>query len=104
MSAFVTFLLLVRPALLAMMGASECSLPERLERAGFSLPASGERQAYLRVCLQDEAGERRLRLLAEQSSGVLSSVARADGLAIMPAFTAVAVGDQLRFLAFSDIV
>ncbi len=103
-SAFVTFLLLVRPALLAMMGASECSLPERLERAGFSLPASGERQAYLRVCLQDEAGERRLRLLAEQSSGVLSSVARADGLAIMPAFTAVAVGDQLRFLAFSDIV
>jgi molybdopterin molybdotransferase len=103
-SAFVTFLLLVRPALLAMMGATQCSLPERLELAGFALPESGERQAYLRVCLQEAAGQRCLRLLPDQSSGVLSSVSRADGLAVIPAFTTVAEGDQLRFLAFNDIV
>lgn len=103
-SAFVTFLLLVRPALLAMMGAQQCQLPWSFERAGFSLPGSGERQAYLRVCFQGEDTERRLQLLPDQSSGVLSSVSRADGLAIIPAFTSVAVGDQLRFLSFSDIV
>jgi molybdopterin molybdotransferase len=103
-SAFVTFLLLVRPALLAMMGASHCSLPERSERAGFSLPESGERQAYLRVCLHGDGGDRHLQLLPDQSSGVLSSVSRADGLVVIPAVTPVAAGDQLRFLSFSDIV
>lgn len=103
-SAFVTFLLLVRPALLAMMGAAQCSLPERLERAGFSMPESGARQAYLRVSLHGAADDRHVELLPDQSSGVLSSVSRADGLAIIPAFTAVAQGDQLRFLSFSDIV
>jgi len=103
-SAFVTFLLLVRPALLAMMGASHCSLPERHEKAGFALPESGERQAYLRACLHTGDGDRHLQLLPDQSSGVLSSVSRADGLAIIPAFTSVAPGDQLRFLSFSDIV
>lgn len=103
-SAFVTFVLLVRPALLAMMGASDNSQSGRCERAGFSLPRSGERQAYLRVCLQDTDGQRHLQLLPDQSSGVLSSVTYADGLAVIPAFTAVDVGDQLRFLAFSDIV
>ncbi|MBC54889.1 MAG: molybdopterin molybdenumtransferase MoeA [Gammaproteobacteria bacterium] len=103
-SAFVTFLLLVRPALLAMMGASGDSLPGRWERAGFTLPRSGERQAYLRVCLQSADEEPLLQLLPDQSSGVLSSVAYADGLAVIPAFTSVAVGDRLRFLAFGDIV
>lgn len=103
-SAFVTFLLLVRPALLAMMGAAQCSLPERAERAGFSLPESGARQAYLRVSLHGVADNRHVQLLPDQSSGVLSSVSRADGLAIVPAFTAVVPGDQLRFLSFSDIV
>ncbi|KKO05316.1 gephyrin-like molybdotransferase Glp [Pseudohongiella sp.] len=103
-SAFVTFLLLVRPALLAMMGATDSSLPERVERSGFALPVSGPRQVYLRVCLQGGAGDRELQVLPDQSSGVLSSVSRADGLAIIPPFTAVAPGDQLRFLSFSDIV
>lgn len=103
-SAFVTFLLLVRPALLAMMGATATCLPERLEPSGFALPVSGPRQAYLRVCLQGGGGDRHLQVLPDQSSGVLSSVSRGDGLAIIPPFTAVAPGDQLRFLSFSDIV
>ena len=103
-SSFVTFLLLVRPALLAMMGAAHCSLPERLERSAFTLPESGSRQEYLRVCLCEDEGEKYLQKLPEQSSGVLSAVSQADGLAIIPAFTAVAPGDQLRFLSFNDIV
>lgn len=103
-SAFVTFLLLVRPALLRMMGAVDCSPTGRLERAGFSLPESGARQAYLRVYLQRDADGRSLQLMPDQSSGVLSSLSGADGLAIIPAFTAVAPDDQLRFLSFNDIV
>jgi molybdopterin molybdotransferase len=42
--------------------------------------------------------------LSDQSSGVLSSVVYADGLAIVPPFTAISSGQLLRFLPFGDIV
>ena len=103
-SAFVTFILLVRPALLTMMGASACELPQRWVTVGFSAPRSGVRQEYLRVVLEECDGEQVMNLLPDQSSGVLSSLTRADGLAIVPPLTAIEQGMQLRFIAFSDIV
>jgi molybdopterin molybdotransferase len=111
-SAFVTLLILVRPALLAMMGARECSLQEIQLPAGFDAPASGTRQEYLRVRLmrpQLDSGIQAdvlpmLVPLSDQSSGVLSSVVVADGLAIVPPFTAISSGQLLRFLPFGDIV
>jgi molybdopterin molybdotransferase len=103
-SAFVTFLLLVRPALLAMMGATACELPQSAVLADFSLPTSAERQEYVRVKLLPGQESRTVTLLADQSSGVLSSVSQADGLAIIPPHTSVVPGTRLRFLAFNDIV
>jgi molybdopterin molybdotransferase len=111
-SAFVTLLILVRPALLAMMGARECTLQEIPLPAGFDAPASGARQEYLRVRLmrpQLDSGIQADALpmlvpLSDQSSGVLSSVVYADGLAIVPPFTAISSGQLLRFLPFGDIV
>lgn len=103
-SAFVTFLLLVRPALLAMMGAEVCELPERVAKAGFDQAGAGSRQEYLRVRWQQAGAEQVLVPLQDQSSGVLSSVSKADGLVIIPPGTAIRSGDQLRFLSFNDIV
>ncbi|MDO8907505.1 MAG: molybdopterin molybdotransferase MoeA [Pseudohongiella sp.] len=104
-SAFVTFLTLVRPTLLAFMGASEPALKELLMPAGFDAPESGSRQEYLRVSVfQAENALPYLMPLRDQSSGVLSSVAQADGLAIVPPHTSVASGQLLRFLPFGDIV
>lgn len=111
-SAFVTLLILVRPALLAMMGARECTLKEIQLPSGFDAPASGARQEYLRVTLMRpslESGVHASALpmlvpLRDQSSGVLSSVVNADGLAIVPPFTAISSGQLLRFLPFGDIV
>lgn len=104
-SAFVTFLILVRPTLLRLMGASACTLNEIKLPAGFDAPASGVRQEYIRVKLTtDKAGLPALVPLRDQSSGVLSSVAQADGLAIVPPHTAVSSGQLLRFLSFGDIV
>jgi molybdopterin molybdotransferase len=111
-SAFVTLLILVRPALLAMMGARECTLQEIPLPAGFDAPTSGARQEYLRVRLmrpQLDSGIQAdvlpmLVPLSDQSSGVLSSVVYADGLAIVPPFTAISSGQLLRFLPFGDIV
>ena len=104
-SAFVTFLVLVRPSLLAMMGATAVELTELLLPAGFDAPLSGSRQEYLRVQLLREPGTLpQLLPLIDQSSGVLSSVAKADGLAIVPPDTSVSSGQLLRFLPFGDIV
>ncbi|MDO9477174.1 MAG: molybdopterin molybdotransferase MoeA [Pseudohongiella sp.] len=105
-SAFVTFLVLVRPTLLRMMGASKCTLTEINLPAGFDASATGARQEYVRVTLTStpHAGLPVLMPLRDQSSGVLSSVALADGLAIVPPFTAVSSGQLLRFLPFGDIV
>lgn len=104
-SAYVTFLILVRPCLLALMGSTQPDLPQQLVAAAFDAAPSGARQQYLRVKLQQRAGEApQLLLLNDQSSGVSSSLVHADGLAIVPPYTGIAAGQLLRFLSFGDIV
>ncbi|MCG8413547.1 MAG: molybdopterin molybdotransferase MoeA [Pseudomonadales bacterium] len=104
-SAFVTFVLLVRPLILTMLGC-ERAFPQWLPiAAGFQLSKSGERQEYIRVSLLSE-GESGLSLLPfeNQSSGVGASLSGADGLAIIPPYTAVAQDDLLQFLPFSELI
>ena len=48
-SAFVTFLLLVRPALLRYQGAFDCSLPSRSATLGEALSNPGPRRHFFRV-------------------------------------------------------
>lgn len=102
-SSHVTAQLLVQPALARLAGATSV-LPARYRlRAGFSCGPSGEREEYLRVTLRNDAGaEQSVIPLPEQSSGVLTSVSRADGLAVIPPFTAIREGDILEFLPFTD--
>lgn len=113
-SAFVTFVLLVRPCLLRMSGVENCLPRQYLLPAGFTRPVSGPRQEYLRVNLEggaegdaegDVKGVRQvLKPFSRQSSGVLASLSYSDGLAIIPPHTAVSEGDDLRFISFSEIV
>ncbi len=104
-SAFVTFALLVRPCLQKLGGVlDQPPIPWQLP-ADFELPESGIRQEYLRVCCGTDAhGETVLRLAGSQSSGVLSSVSHADGLAVVPPLSPVRRGDKLRFMPLSEIV
>ena len=104
-SAFVTFALLVRPALLCMSGASALTAQTRLLPAGFAQARSGERQEYLRVQLKrEESGGPSLVPYNSQSSGVSSSLSTADGLAIIPPFTPVTMGDPLQFIPMAELV
>ncbi|MDP1931547.1 MAG: molybdopterin molybdotransferase MoeA [Gammaproteobacteria bacterium] len=104
-SAFVNFTLIVRPCLERMSGALVSPGPQWVLAADFELPISGIRQEYLRVrCHPGSDGESVLRLAGSQSSGVLSSVSHADGLAVIPPFTAVGKGDRLKFIPLSEIV
>jgi molybdopterin molybdotransferase len=84
-SALVTFELLVRPALLWMAGHRRClrrTIRAWLEEA--VEPAPGK-ETYLRCRLEPDGERWRAGLSGAQSSGVLSALARADGLLRLPA-------------------
>jgi len=104
-SAFVTFVLLVKPALLKLSGANNTDTVHYPLPSGFDLIRSGERQEYLRVSLySDSSGNTKLMPFVSQSSGVGSSVSVTDGLAIVPPFTSVQEGDMLTFAPFTELV
>jgi molybdopterin molybdotransferase len=98
-SSFVTFLLLVRPFLLRLQGASRLDAPALALRADFDWPRPGTRREFLRARRNARGG---LDLFANQSSGVLTSVNWADGLIDHPAGSAIARGDTVRFIAFAE--
>ncbi|MEX0964489.1 MAG: gephyrin-like molybdotransferase Glp [Pseudohongiellaceae bacterium] len=103
-SAFVTFALFVRPCLLSMLGCSSGAAKTFNLTTGFTRGETGERQEYLRCQIsKNEKGESTLQALSNQSSGVAASLSRADGLAIVPPYTAVAFGDSLEFIPFSEL-
>ncbi len=104
-SAFVTFALVVRPCLLRMLGGKQTAPKTFQVASGFAASESGERQEYLRCQLaEDEEGASFLQALRNQSSGVAASLSQADGLGIVPPYTAVAIGDNLEFIPFSELL
>jgi len=100
-SAFVTFLLAVRPVLLQMQGAAELQPVGMSLRADFDWPQPDRRRELLRVQRNAAGG---LDLFANQSSGVLTSVVWGDGLVDNPAGQAIRRGDVVRFLALSELL
>ena len=104
-SAVITFLLVVRPCLLRMSGCDSLVPTSFSLAAAFARPESGQRQEYLRVTVQvGKDGKQSLLPFKNQSSGVGSSLSGADGLAIIPAYTSVAVGDSLQYIPFSELL
>jgi molybdopterin molybdotransferase len=94
-SALVTFLLLVRPALLRWQGATEVSLPAHPGVLAEPLANHGERRHFMRVKV-DSAGK--VWSTGIQASHVLSSVATANGLLDVPADTTLAAGTAVTVL------
>lgn len=103
-SGFVTFLVLVRPYLLAMQGASETAPQAWPVVAGFDWPRAGTRQEYLRAKIAVADGELTAQLYKNQSSGVLASAAWANALVVLPAGTVVARGDKVEALLLSELL
>jgi molybdopterin molybdotransferase len=100
-SSFVTFLLLVRPFLLKLQGATRLNVPALTLRADFNLPKPGQRREFLRARRNMQGGAE---LFANQSSGVLTSIHWADGLIDHPAGRTIARGDMVRFLPIVDLL
>ena len=99
-AVFVTFWVLLRPALSKLQGALGGALGDGVAaRADFSWRASEARQQYLRTRLRSDAdGELWASAYPEQGSHALSSVAWADSLLIVPPGVAVRPGTRLRAL------
>ena len=100
-SSLVTFLVLVRPALLKLQGATRVTPRGYRLVAGFEWPKPDKRREFLRVRLDDEGG---LALFTNQSSGVLTSAFWADGLLDNPAGQAIQAGDAVRFIPFAELL
>ena len=80
-SAFVTFELFVRPFLRALAGHAAVQRPVVQATATEVLRGPADLTVFLRVALSGEAGARRASLTGPQSSGLVSSLGQADGLA-----------------------
>lgn len=100
-SSFVTFLLLVRPFLLKLQGATRVDVPAVLLPAHFDWPRPDKRREFLRARRNAAGG---LELFPNQSSGVLTSTVWADGLVDVPAGTTIAHGQPVRFLPLAELL
>ena len=100
-SSFVTFLLLVRPFVQRLQGMTEVAPRVLPMRADFDWPKPDRRREFLRARINAQGG---LDLFPNQSSGVLTSTVWGDGLIDNPSLHAIAAGDVVRFLPFSELV
>jgi molybdopterin molybdotransferase len=82
-SAMVSFEQFARPAILKMLGHSDLAKPTVRAIAAEPLTNSG-RRGFVRVIVSQHDGVYRARTTGEQGSGVLTSMAKANGLAIVP--------------------
>ena len=100
-SSFVTFLMLVRPFILRRMGVEDC-LPHSIRLpAGFDWPRPDRRREFLRARVS-EAGQ--VELFPNQGPGVLSSTVWAAGLVDNPAGHAIAQGEPVSFIPYSELL
>jgi molybdopterin molybdotransferase len=83
-SAVVTFEILVKPALRRMLGRSALHSPVVTARLAAPLKTTTGLTQFMRVRLHREDGTLVATLTGPQGSGILNSVAKADGLMVVP--------------------
>ena len=83
-SAMVTFELFARPAILKMQGKTLLEKPIIEAKLMDAVPHKDKRRHYLRVIVERQGSEYKARLTGDQGSGILLSMVRSQGLAIIP--------------------
>lgn len=106
-SSYVTLLMLVRPLVLQLQGRADAQVPP----AGVLVPAASpwplpgskvdKRREFLRARLNHQG---HAELYPNQGSGVLTSVAWAEGLIDNPPGTGFQVGEMIRFVPLASLV
>lgn len=98
-SAFVTFVLLVAPAIRRLQGADDTSWPTRFGRLDESLSNPGDRRHFMRVHVNAQS---RVRSAGLQASHALRSLSQANGLVDVPPGATLAVGSEVRVICWGD--
>jgi molybdopterin molybdotransferase len=83
-STMVSFELFVRPAIRRLRGHRALFRRTRVVRIGERISTPPRLTHFLRVCVVEEDGTRVVRLTGAQGSGILTSMAKADALLIVP--------------------
>lgn len=101
----VTFLLLARPALLRLGGATDLSPRLYKVRAGFDHSKKERRREYVRVNLEaDDDGVLIARKHPRSGAGVLTSMVESEGLVELPEdMTQLTPGTMVSFLPFTEV-
>lgn len=104
-SLFVTFCIFARPFILHMQGIEGSVQPHAMTaKAAFDWPRPDKRREFQRARLEpDENGEPRVNVYPSRSSGVLSSITWANGLAVIPEGQSLRIGDPIQFIPFSEL-
>lgn len=97
-SAFVTFLLLVRPALRRWQGEREMTLRAHPGVLGEPVSNPGDRRHFMRVRLDRDGN---VFSAGKQASHALASLAAADGLIDVPPATRLATGTKVSVLRWT---
>lgn len=104
-AVFITFAVVARPFLLSSQGAKQWapnSFKIPLQQA---VTKAGKRQDYRRAKLvSDSGGNISVNLFPNQSSGVLTTLSWADGLAVFPVGETFDVGDLIEFIPLSELI
>ena len=83
-SAMVNFELFARPAILKMMGKKNLAKPTVQAVIEDAIENSDGRRVFTRVIVEKRGGQYFARLTGPQGSGILTSMARANGLVVVP--------------------
>lgn len=95
-STFIAFEQFVRPAILHMMGARHLLRPRVRATMGEDIETNPDKTVFLRVLLADDNGRFVAVRSGGQDSNVLSSLAKAQALAVVPVGTgALSAGDDV---------
>ncbi len=104
-STMVTFELFVRPAIRKLMGHTKLFRRAVPVRVGEPISTPAPLQHFVRVRLAAEDGGLTARLTGPQGSGILSSMAKADALLIVPQDRSeVAVGETLDAIQLHETI
>ena len=102
-SAFVTFEVFARPFLRRIAGYERTQRPRVVCRAAEVIRAPAALSYFLRVALEGDGPDMRARLTGPQGSGLVSGLARAGGLAVIPEHLAeVEVGGEVLVMLIGE--
>lgn len=105
-SLFVTFSVFARPFIKTLQGNKTGIEPLAIKvKADFDWPRPDKRREYARAQLhRNEHDQPMVKVHSSRSSGVLSSVTWADGLAVIEKGQVLSKGDTLWFIPFSELL